>query len=65
MCSPNAVFGAFFSHDSSEAISMGGDFGLGGTVSGSVWFPLADDPVVDLDYPPQLATNLEPVADLR
>ena len=44
---------------------MGGDFGLGGTVSGSVWFPLADDPVVDLDYPPQLATNLEPVADLR
>jgi len=39
-------------------------FRVGGTAFYSTRLPLADDPVVDLDYPPELPVNLEPVTDV-
>ena len=43
------VFGAFFFRVTSEAISIGGDFGLGETASCSARLPLPNPPITDLD----------------
>jgi hypothetical protein len=37
----------------------------GETASCSARLPLTDDPVVDFDYSPELAVNLETITDVR
>ena len=38
---------------------------LVGVTVGSTRFTLTDDPVVDLDYPPELSVNLETITEVR
>ena len=65
MRSQNGFFGVFFYRNTREAISMGGDFGLGAAASCSARLPLPNPSITDLDQAVELAFNHMSLADLR